>query len=277
MSKYHRRLPLYSSYAPDFLANVLVAHSMDVGRREREASQQWQVSEEARHLHEGYSDRKQKEVKASLVQQFEPLLDLAVQYEGKGCHIYQYRNPLTDEVDLATITLDLRVMRLQESEDLSEVVPSPDGGEQVCSTVMARATTNNRCGYSFQGGTTNSATPPPIPTGNPYNDARRFQQQQSIADPNFFWGQLEYMGEPTFVDVLADIVQNNEDAGLFLADGGFQALSDIVKETIDNRLQEFFSGLVLVQEKGDDGTMIKVSAELSGDTTKRFLRKPIVI
>ena len=125
--------------------------------------------------------------------------------------------------------------------------------------------------YTFQGGTTPSASPPPIPTGNPYNG--RFQPQQSIADPNFFWGQLEYMGEPTFVDVLADIIQNNEDAGLFLADGGFQALSDIVKETIDNRLQEFFSGLVLIQEKGDDGTMIKVSAELCGDTTKAILAK----
>ncbi len=126
-------------------------------------------------------------------------------------------------------------------------------------------------GYSFTGGTNPSPTPPPIPTGNPYNG--RFQQQQSIADPNFYWGQLEYMGEPTFVDVLADIVQNNEDAGLFLADGGFQALSDIVKETIDNRLQEFFSGLALVQEKSDDGTVIKVSAELSGDTTKAILAK----
>lgn len=126
-------------------------------------------------------------------------------------------------------------------------------------------------GYSFQGGTTPSATPPPIPTGNPYNG--QYQQQQSIADPNFFWGQLNYMGEPTFVDVLADIVQNNEDAGLFLSDGGFQALSDIVKETIDNRLQEFFSGLVLVQEKGDDGTVFKVSAELSGEATKSILAK----
>lgn len=127
-------------------------------------------------------------------------------------------------------------------------------------------------GYSFQGGTTPSATPPPIPTGNPYN-GRFQQQQQSIADPNFFWGQLEYMGEPTLVDVVADIVQNNEDAGLFLAEGGFQALSDIVKETIDNRLQGFFSGLVLVQEKGEDGTLFKISAELSGDTTKAILSK----
>ena len=127
-------------------------------------------------------------------------------------------------------------------------------------------------GYTFQGGTTPTATPPPIPTGNPYN-GRFQQQQQSIADPNFFWGQLEYIGEPTLVDVIADIVQNNEDAGLFLADGGFQALSDIVKETIDNRLQEFFSGLVLIQEKGDEGTVFKVSAELSGDTTKAILAK----
>ena len=71
-----------------------------------------------------------KKAKPALVQTFEPLFDLAVQYEGQGCHIYQYRNPITDEVDLATITLDLRVMRLQESEDLSEVVSSPDGGEQ---------------------------------------------------------------------------------------------------------------------------------------------------
>ena len=70
-----------------------------------------------------------KKAKPALVQKFEPLFDLAAQYEGQGCHIHQYRTPITDEVDLATITLDLRVIRLYESEDLSEVVPSPDGGE----------------------------------------------------------------------------------------------------------------------------------------------------
>ena len=131
--------------------------------------------------------------------------------------------------------------------------------------------TNTNAGYQYQGGTNTGSTPPPIPTGNPYIEDTRFQQ--NITSPMFYFGQLGYAQEPTLADVIADIVQDNEDMGDFLANGGFQALSDVVKETIDNRLKNFFSGIVLIQEKGDEGNVFKVSLELSGDTTKAILNK----
>lgn len=124
--------------------------------------------------------------------------------------------------------------------------------------------------YTFQGGTNTSDAPPIPPSFNPYAHS---QQQANIGNPMYYWSQLRYVEEPTLVDIIADIVQDNEDAGLFLAEGGFQALSDIVKETVDNRLMQFFSGLVLVQEKGEEGTVIKVSAELSDESTKSILTK----
>jgi len=126
-------------------------------------------------------------------------------------------------------------------------------------------------GYQYQGGNNAAPAPPPIPTGNPYNNAGQYQQ--NITSPMFYFGQLGYAQEPTLVDVIADIVQDNEDMGDFLANGGFQALSDVVKETIDNRLKNFFSGLVLIQEKSEDGNVFRISTELSGDETKAVLSK----
>ena len=69
--------------------------------------------------------------KPRMVDEIEPLFEIAAKYEGKGSHIEQYTNPLTGEVDLATITLDLRVMRHQESEALSQDALTTEGGEQV--------------------------------------------------------------------------------------------------------------------------------------------------
>lgn len=120
--------PLNSSYAPDFLQMYwLLTQWISANENERQDNRTFLKKR-------GISMNvipivSRKKAKPALVQKFEPLFDLAAQYEGQGCHIHQYRNPITDEVDLATITLDLRVIRLYESEDLSEVVPSPDGGE----------------------------------------------------------------------------------------------------------------------------------------------------
>ena len=71
-----------------------------------------------------------KKKKPRMVEDFEPLFELAAKYEGRGSHINQYANPVTGEIDLATITLDLRVMRQQESEALSQESLTPEGGEQ---------------------------------------------------------------------------------------------------------------------------------------------------
>ena len=122
--------PLYSSYAPDFLQMYWLLTQWTSAEENEKQSNNGKYLKKRGISMKVIPIMSRKKSKPALVQQFEPLFELAVQYEGKGCHIYQYRNPLTDEVDLATITLDLRVMRLQESEDLSEVVPSPDGGEQ---------------------------------------------------------------------------------------------------------------------------------------------------
>lgn len=73
--------------------------------------------------------RVSRQKKPRMVEDFEPLFELAAKYEGKGSHIQQYANPTTGEMDLATITLDLRVMRMQESEALSQDALTPEGGE----------------------------------------------------------------------------------------------------------------------------------------------------
>lgn len=74
---------------------------------------------------------KTKKVKPRMVDEFEPLFELAAKYDGQGSHIQQYPNPFTGEIDLATITLDLRVMRHQETEILRQDAPTLEGGEEI--------------------------------------------------------------------------------------------------------------------------------------------------
>ena len=61
----------------------------------------------------------------SIVKEFEPFFQLALKYEGKGIGINQFINTTSGEVDLTTITLDLREFRRQEaSTGLTDSTPS---------------------------------------------------------------------------------------------------------------------------------------------------------
>ena len=136
--------------------------------------------------------------------------------------------------------------------------------------------TPTNTGYAFNGGTNLAGSPPPIPAGNPFNQQQQYQQGgYNMAQPSMYWQQLGYMGvEPTIVDVLADLIRDNEDSATFFAEGGFEALSQIIAETIDNRLKEFFVGMVLVQTKGDDGKIsITYSIEHSSEESKAIASK----
>jgi len=138
----------------------------------------------------------------------------------------------------------------------------------------AQPTSTNNA-YAFNGGTNGTTTPPPLPTGNPFNQPTGFQQNQfTMAQPQMYWGQLGYAQEPTLIDVIADLIRDNEDTATFFADGGFEALSTILAETIDNRLKEFFTGMKMTQQKGEDGvTVISYSMELSSDESKAIANK----
>ena len=70
-----------------------------------------------------------KRDRPQMLKDIEPLFEAALKYEGKGAHVHQYRNPVSNEVDLATITLDLRVMRQNSAVDLSTEEATPNGGE----------------------------------------------------------------------------------------------------------------------------------------------------
>ena len=95
-----------------------------------------------------------------------------------------------------------------------------------------------------------------------------------MAQPSMYWQQLGYAQEPTMVDVISDLIRDNEDTATFFAEGGFDALSMILSETIDNRLKEFFTGMKMTQQKTDDGTtVISYSMELSSDESKAIANK----
>lgn len=128
-------------------------------------------------------------------------------------------------------------------------------------------------GYSYGGAAATAVTPPPIPAGNPYASSTPFQQM-NMASPMMYWQQLGYGTEPTLVDIISDLIRDNEDAGTFFAEGGFDALSHVVSETVDRQLKQFFSELVFIQQKGEDGvTTMRFSLEQSGEGTKAIINK----
>ena len=118
--------PLRSSYCPELLQLYWLFS-------------QWKQREEEEHMNERSTFLwKKKRIKMvpkqidttekptpSLVQELEPFFQKCLEHEGKGVQINQYKNNITGEVDLTTITLDLRVMRLAENAvALSDSTPS---------------------------------------------------------------------------------------------------------------------------------------------------------
>lgn len=121
--------PLNSSYAPDLLQLYwLLTQWITAEEKERQSNNGKFLKKR------GISMKiipivNLKKKRPKMVEELEPLFDAAAKYEGKGCHIYQYRNPVTGEMDLATITMDLRVMRENEAMELNAEPHTPEGGE----------------------------------------------------------------------------------------------------------------------------------------------------
>jgi hypothetical protein len=74
--------------------------------------------------------QKKKEVssKPPLVERIEPFYQMCLENRGKGIEVTEYRNEIAGEVDLITITLDLRRMRheqeIYEAQRISADAPS---------------------------------------------------------------------------------------------------------------------------------------------------------
>jgi hypothetical protein len=108
--------PLRSSYCPELLQLYWLFS-------------QWKLQEEDDDMNERSSFlwRKKRikmvpkqidtssKITPNIVQDLEPFFQKCLEYEGRGVSINQYQNPLTGEVDLTTISLDLRVMRMAEN------------------------------------------------------------------------------------------------------------------------------------------------------------------
>ena len=62
--------------------------------------------------------------KPELVAALEPFFQLCLDHRGRGIEIVEYKNPLTGEVDLTSINLDLRVMRYAAEIDAESAVSS---------------------------------------------------------------------------------------------------------------------------------------------------------
>ncbi len=118
--------PLRSSYCPELLQLYWLFS-------------QWKLQKEEENMNERSSFLwKRKKIKMipqqidttekptpSIVKEFEPFFALALKYEGKGVGISQFMNTVSGEVDLTTITLDLREFRRQESANgLIDATPS---------------------------------------------------------------------------------------------------------------------------------------------------------
>jgi hypothetical protein len=118
--------PLRSSYSPELLQLYWLFT-------------QWKEQEQLDHMAEETNSLwRRKKIKLipmqvtkkgtsrpALVEQLAPFFDICRQNEGKGVEISQYLNPTTNEVDLTTITLDLRAMRAHEAaERLSDQPPT---------------------------------------------------------------------------------------------------------------------------------------------------------
>ncbi len=108
--------PLRSSYCPELLQLYWLY-------------KEWKRMEDEEHMNERSSllwrrkkikmvpkqiDNTDKETPA-LVDKLEPFFTICAENEGKGVQINQYKNPITGEVDITQINLDLRVMRLAEN------------------------------------------------------------------------------------------------------------------------------------------------------------------
>ncbi len=121
-------IPLRSSYCPELLQLYWLYTQW---RQEQQLDNQSQMSvwlwKKKRIKMVPIKERvKTNEGKPELVAALEPFFQLCLDNRGKGIEITEYKNPLTGEVDLTSINLDLRVMRYT-AEVNAESAVSSDG------------------------------------------------------------------------------------------------------------------------------------------------------
>tara|TARA_B100000287_G_scaffold282579_2_gene266258 strand:+ start:9144 stop:9902 length:759 start_codon:yes stop_codon:yes gene_type:complete len=118
-------IPLRSSYCPELLQLMWLYTQW---RQQQQLDNQGQMSvwlwKRRKIKMVPITDKpKKSEPKPGLVVALEPFFQMCLENQGKGIEINEYKNPLTGEVDLTSIHLDLRVMRAAEQIS-SEAQPS---------------------------------------------------------------------------------------------------------------------------------------------------------
>ncbi len=122
---------------------------------------------------------------------------------------------------------------------------------------------------------------PPVPTAPPAGYAPGASPYGAYqVTPGQLWSSIRtddvpmgYQAEPTMVEVVRDLVKASNDSARFAVGGGFVALSQIVQETIDFRLTQFFTNfrIEIHQVEGGSGAMfLKPAAEQPTEEGKRL-------
>jgi hypothetical protein len=128
MSSVDTGYPLRSSYCPELLQ---LYYLYTQWKQQEQLDKQGQMSlwlwKRRRIKMVPITEKPKQSKKPALVDAIEPFFQLCLDNRGRGVEISEYKNALANEVDLVTITLDLRMMRhleAQASEASSVGAPS---------------------------------------------------------------------------------------------------------------------------------------------------------
>jgi hypothetical protein len=102
------------------------------------------------------------------------------------------------------------------------------------------------------------------PAANPYG------QQAQITPEVIYWG-MGYMGEPTLVDIIADLVASQNDTARFFSEQkGLLAFAEVMGILLDVKLSNFFEHFRINFMEDDDGMFLKPAAEQSSTEGQRL-------
>ncbi len=105
-------VPLRSSYCPDLL-QVYWLYSQWKHNAQMEVQGSSSSFLRSRRISMKPLQRKKNSERPQMVDELEPFFIKCKQYEGRGISINEFHNDETGEVDLVTVTMDLRTMRRQ--------------------------------------------------------------------------------------------------------------------------------------------------------------------
>jgi hypothetical protein len=117
MSNIDSGIPLRSSYCPELLQLYWLYTQWRLQQHHDNQSQMsvWLWKKKRIKMVPITEKPKSNGIKPGLVAALEPFFQMCLENQGRGIDISEYKNPMTEEVDLTTITLDLRVMRAVEA------------------------------------------------------------------------------------------------------------------------------------------------------------------